>query len=134
MEKYEEIYDENHDLIYKGYTKKGKPYGKGTTFFSNGNKYQEGIFNIKGLVEGYEYYPNGQLRFKGKFEICNGYGPNYPVEGEFYDENGELIFSGEFEIKKGGVGYPMIQNPKSYRPIVQEHPKIAYYMCSDEEK
>lgn len=132
--KYEKIYDKNHNLIYKGKTKNGKPYGKGITFFANGNKYQEGIFGIKGLVAGKEYYPNGQLRFKGKYEICRGYGPNYPIEGEFFDVDGTKIYSGKFEIKKGGVGYPMIKKPKSYRPLVQQHPKISYFMWSDDQE
>ena len=118
------LFGENNELIYEGYASNGKPYGLGTLYFKNGNKFQEGIFDLKGIVEGKEYYPNGNVRFEGIWQINTAYGPNYPTWGSLFDENGKLMFSGKFEVKKGGVGYPMMKYPK-YR-IQPNRPKIEY--------
>ena len=48
------------DLAYEGYTIFDRPKGFGVSYYPNGNKYQEGVFNYKGLVEGKEFYSNGQ--------------------------------------------------------------------------
>ena len=121
------IFDEDGNLLYEGYTLHNAPYGFGTAYFSNGKVYREGIFDIKGIVQGKEFYPSGQLRFKGQWSLTTGYGPNAPYDGEAYDEDGELIYSGKFEIKRGGVGWPMIQKPKGFPLEQKERPKIDYY-------
>ena len=128
---YKKLYSDECDLLYEGYTVNNKPYGLGTLYFANGNKYQEGIFYIKGLSEGKEYYPNGQVKFEGVWNTTRGYGPNAPRKGNFYGTDGKLIFSGEFEIKRGGVGYPMIKYPKNYRNVEKERPKIEYVGSND---
>lgn len=56
---YERIFSDDGKLVYEGYTSCGYPYGLGTLYFDNGNVYQEGIFDIKGLKMGKEYYYNG---------------------------------------------------------------------------
>lgn len=123
---YKRIFDEYGNLLYEGNTLHNAPYGFGTAYFENGNVYREGIFDIKGIVQGKEYYPSGQLRFEGQWSLTRGYGPNAPYDGNAYGENGELIYSGKFEIKRGGVGWPMIQKPKGF-PREQKHcPKINY--------
>ena len=121
------IFDEDGNLLYEGYTLHNAPYGFGTAYFSNGKVYREGIFDIKGIAQGKEFYPSGQLRFKGQWSLTTGYGPNAPYDGEAYDEDGELIYSGKFEIKRGGVGWPMIQKPKGFLLEQKERPKIDYY-------
>ena len=78
------FYDDNGNIVYEGNTYNGKAYGQGKVFWSNGNIYQEGEFGLKGLINGTEYYSNGQPRFKGTFSVNRAYGPNAPVEGEFY--------------------------------------------------
>ena len=120
------LYSEEGRVHYEGYTLEYSPYGLGTAYYTNGNKYQEGIFDIKGLVEGKEYYSNGQVKFEGIWSITMGYGPNAPRAGNYYDEDGNLLFSGRFEIKKGGVGYPMIKHPRNYRIAEKDRPKIDY--------
>lgn len=97
------LFSDDEGLLYEGYTVNNKPYGLGTVYFANGNKFREGIFDIKGLAEGKEYYPNGNVRFEGYWQINTAYGPNYPVLGSLYNEKGQLMFSGKFEVKRGGV-------------------------------
>ncbi len=122
-----ELYDEDGNLVYEGYTLYNAPYGFGKAYFANGTLYREGIFDIKGIVQGKEYYPSGQIRFEGKWSLTKGYGPNAPYDGNAYGENGELIYSGKFKIKRGGVGWPMIQKPKGFPHEQKERPKINYY-------
>ena len=130
--KREKLYLTDTLLLYEGEILYGKPYGLGKVFYSTGRVYQEGIFDVKGLVEGKEYYPNGNVRFDGKFQICTGYGPNYPMEGKCYSEDGSLIFEGKLHYRFGGVGYPMIENPEGFGPVVQRnHPAIQYFMWED---
>lgn len=121
------LFDEEGNLLYEGYTLNYSPYGFGIAYFADGSIYREGIFDIKGIVQGKEYYPSGQLRFKGQWSLTTGYGPNAPYDGEAYDEDGKLIYSGKFEIKRGGVGWPMIQKPKGFPLEQKERPKIDYY-------
>lgn len=63
------LFTKDDELLYDGYTLNDKPYGLGTLYFKNGSKYQEGIFDFKGLCEGMEYYPNGNVRFEGIWMI-----------------------------------------------------------------
>ena len=123
---FEKIFSDDEDLVYEGYTACGYPYGFGRLYFDNGNIYQEGIFDFKGLREGKEYYYNGQLKFEGIWSMTNGYGPNAPRIGNVYDEKGKMVFSGKFEIKKGGVGWPMIKYPSGYRNNEKNRPDIKY--------
>lgn len=120
------IFSEDNILLYEGYTLNGSPYGFGKAYFENGKVYREGIFDVKGIVQGKEYYPSGQLRFEGQWSITYGYGPNAPFNGNAYDEDGELIYSGKFEIKRGGVGWPMIQKPKGFPHEQKQRPRIEY--------
>lgn len=127
MIEHEKIFDDDNRLLYEGYTLHGLPYGFGTVYFSNGNVYREGIFDIKGIVQGKEYYPSGQLRFEGEWSLTRGYGPNAPYNGKAYDETGKVIYSGKFEIKRGGVGWPRIIKPEGFGLEQKERPKIQYY-------
>ena len=117
-------------LVYEGYTLQNKPYGLGVAYYPNGNKYRDGIFGFKGILQGKEYYSTGQVKFEGIWSKNMGYGPNAPDVGNFFSENGELIFSGKFEIKKGGVGYPMIKYPTNYSNET-DSPDISYFNSSD---
>ncbi len=90
-EEWNKIYAKNGKLMYEGFTKAGKPFGSGTSYYSNGKKFQEGLFDSTGLVYGREYYRNGKIRFEGAYKINTGYGPNYPVFGTCYDEEGNEI-------------------------------------------
>lgn len=122
------LFSDDEGILYEGYTVNNKPYGLGTVYFANGNKFREGIFDIKGLAEGKEYYPNGNVRFEGLWQINTAYGPNYPVLGSLYNEKGQLMFSGKFEVKRGGVGYPMMKYPKFG---IQKSPEIKYVDTAD---
>ena len=73
-------------VLYRGWLFHDKPYGIGVTYWQNGQKYQEGLFGFNGLLQGIEYYPNGNIRFWGNYRAHMRYGPNPPVLGEFYDE------------------------------------------------
>lgn len=121
------IFHENGKIAYEGYVLNGAPYGFGKAYFEDGTLYRDGIFDIKGIVQGKEYYPSGQLRFEGNWCLTRGYGPNAPCNGNAYDEDGNLIYSGQLEIKRNGMGWPMIQKPKGF-PLEQENrPKIECY-------
>lgn len=124
--KYGQIHNDEGFLVYEGYTLHGSPYGFGIAYFQNGEIYREGIFDIKGIVQGKEYYPSGQLRFEGQWTLTYGYGPNAPYIGNAYSEDGGLIYSGQFEIKRGGVGWPMIIKPKGFGHEQKNCPKISY--------
>ena len=118
------IYAEDKTLLYEGNVYKDKPCGKGTSYYRNGNKYQEGRFGIKGLLSGKEYYSNGNLRFEGEFRLNTAYGPNIPVSGNVYDIDGKFIFQGRLTVHLGGVGYPKVVKPEQFGPVpLRDHPK-----------
>ena len=134
-----QLFSKDKDLLYEGFTVNGKPYGSGTSYFPNGQKYQEGVFDIKGLLYGREYFPSGLLRFEGMYRLCTGYGPNYPVYGNCYDADGKKYYSGEIKIRFGGVGYPSVVEPSEFGPVAQrERPSIDIWgfedACSGEKK
>lgn len=120
------LYDEDGNLVYKGYTKCGKACGIGTSYFPNGMKYQEGQFYIKGLVSGKEFYPNGKLRFEGTFEVNKGYGPNYPISGDFYLPDGTKAYSGIFKVTRSGLGWPTVIEPRDFGRGMQEGHADSY--------
>ena len=125
-EEWNKIYSKSGKLMYEGFTKDGKPFGSGTSYFSNGKKCQEGLFDVKGLVYGREYYRNGKIRFEGSYKINHGYGPNYPVFGSCYDEEGNEIFYGELKISKSGLGWPTIVKPEFFESVVSKgHPDFS---------
>lgn len=121
------IFHENGKIAYEGYVLNGAPYGFGKAYFEDGTLYRDGIFDIKGIVQGKEYYPSGQLRFEGNWCLTRGYGPNAPCNGNAYDGDGNLIYSGQLEIKRNGMGWPMIQKPKGFPPEQENRPKIECY-------
>ena len=123
----QKLHDKNGNLVYEGYTYRNSPYGFGTAYFADGTIYREGIFDMKGIVQGKEYYPSGNLRFEGEWSLTGGYGPNAPCNGNAYDDTGNLIYSGKFVIKRGGVGWPMIKKPEGFPLEQKERPKIDYY-------
>ena len=108
------IYSKNDKLIYEGFTVNEMPFGSGTSYYSNGRKFQEGVFDDKGLLYGREYYRNGKLRFEGSYKHNNGYGSNYPVFGYCYDEDGKELFYGELTVRKSGLGWPTIVKPEYF--------------------
>lgn len=119
-EEWKKIYSKSGKLMYEGFTRDGMPFGSGTSYYPNGNKCQEGIFDVKGLVYGKEYYRNGNVRFEGAYMANKGYGPNYPVFGSCCDEDGNEYFYGELTVKKSGLGYPSITKPAKFGPIVHK--------------
>ena len=128
------FYSENGDLAYEGYAVFDRPKGFGVSYYPNGNKYQEGVFNYKGLVEGKEYYSNGQLKFEGIMVPNMRYGPNFPLFGNYYSREGNLIFSGKFKIKRGGVGHPLSKGSVPEYPIGEkDRPRLNFSKEEDEE-
>ena len=129
---WQELFDEEGNLLYRGQTLKGKPCGQGTVYYPNGTIYQEGIFGVKGFLGGKEHYPNGNLRFSGVYKLHRGYGPNHPAAGCFFDEEGKLLFEGQFIIRYGGVGYPIVEIPEGYGSIVRKgSPAYPWLMWED---
>ena len=134
-EGWKKIYSEDGTLLYEGFTLFGKPYGAGTSYYSNGNKCHEGVFDIKGLVQGRQYYMNGNIRFEGSYRINRAYGPNYPVYGTCYDEDGIEYFRGELSHSIGGVGYCSVKEPKEFGPIhLKDEPDLKMFMWEHEAK
>lgn len=119
-------------LVYEGVTRSGKPYGEGIAYYKDGRVFQKGIFGIKGLVNGCEYYPGGQIKFDGEYVVNPGYGPNYPLRGKLYSPVGKLIFSGNFKVERSGLGYPKIIKPKEYTTHLLKKPDgLEYAMWED---
>lgn len=130
---WKKLYDKNGHLVYEGYTLLDKPFGRGTVYFPNGNKYQEGKFAEKGLVGyGREYWSNGKLKAEAKFIKNRRYGPNYPSVGTFYNKDGEKVFAGEFTVS-GGTLVGLVREPKGYKEELPENqrPDIAYFMWDE---
>jgi hypothetical protein len=113
-EEWNKIFSKSGKLMYEGFTSNEMPFGSGTSYYSNGRKCQEGVFDEKGLLYGREYYRNGKLRFEGAYKHNSGYGPNYPVFGSCYDEDGKELFYGELTIRKSGLGWPTIVKPECF--------------------
>ncbi len=111
------LYNQKGILVYEGFTKNNKPCGAGTSYYSNGAMFQEGIFGVKGFLCGREYYQCGKLRFEGILELNSAYGPNYPRYGFFQTEDGSTTYEGEFKLSFGGVGYPKVIEPKEFGTI-----------------
>ena len=131
---WKKLYDKNGHLVYEGYTLLGKPFGRGTVYFPNGNKFQEGKFAEKGLVGyGREYWSNGKLKAEAKFIKNRRYGPNYPSVGTFYNQEGVKVFSGAFTISGGSIGGGWVHNPEGYKETLPEDqlPDIHYFMWDD---
>ncbi len=122
---------DGNQVLYDGFTLNNKPCGLGTEYDIHGNKYKEGIYDIKGLVQGREYYPNGQVRFEGTLQINRSYGPNYPSRGNYYDENGKLLFSGKFQITKSNVGIPRVLIPRNYQSLLHDNSELTYLSWND---
>ena len=118
-------------LLYEGFTLNNKPCGLGTEYDIHGNKYREGIFDIKGLIQGREYYANGKVRFEGTLQLNRGYGPNYPSSGNYYDENCKLLFTGKFQITKSNVGIPSVLIPRNYGSLMQNKSEVTYLSWDD---
>jgi len=117
-EMWQKIYSKNKKLMYEGFTVKGKPFGTGTSYYANGNKFQEGVFDNKGLIQGREYYETGILRFEGAYKHNDTSGPNYPAFGTCYDEDGNEFFYGEIDIYTGHIEYPVVRIPQCYGPLI----------------
>lgn len=116
---WKKIYSDDGILIYEGFTVLDKPYGSGEAYYPDGTVYREGIFGIKGLLCGKEYYPSGKLRLECVFMLNRGYGPNYPSFGLFRSEDESFTYKGEFTYKPSGTGYPIIANPEELGPVIQ---------------
>ncbi len=63
------IYTDDHVLLYEGCLYRGKPCGMGISYYPNGNIYQEGIFGIKGLLIGKEYFPTDRYVLRGSISF-----------------------------------------------------------------
>ena len=117
-EKRKKIKSKDGKLMYEGYTLNGKPCGTGTSYFENGNKYQEGVFNERGLLYGREYYSNGVIRFEGSYKPGVKDGPNYPTFGYCYDEDANEMYYGEVFIYEGHREIPVVRRPECYGLVV----------------
>lgn len=116
---FQRLTNEDGIITYEGYTFNGKACGKGKAYWENGNIYQEGEFDVKGLIEGTEYYSTGVPRFKGKYQINKEYGPNIPIKGEFYSESGEPVYKGDFELDMSNNWSPRVIKPEGFGNIEQ---------------
>ena len=139
---YKRLYSQKGVLLYEGMTYNGKACGAGMSFWPDGTIYQEGLFGVKGLLWGSEYYPSGDLRFKGAFHLNGAYGPNFPELGEFYDDSGQLLRKGKPRIWTSGLGYPFIVDPEGfggaakgkYGRVAQEGaPRFDWIMWEDKD-
>ena len=119
-EEWNKIFSKSGKLMYEGFTRNEMPYGSGTSYYSNGRKCQEGVFDDKGLLYGREYYRNGKLRFEGAYKHNSGYGPNYPIYGSCFDESGAKIYEGRLKVSKSDNGFPKVESPEGFGPVAQK--------------
>lgn len=110
---WEKQYEDGY-LVYEGFTVDHKPFGAGRVFFRNGSPRLEGIFGMKGLICGREYYPNGVIRFEGQFRLNQAYGPNYPEYGIWYGRDGKRLFRGVFDVSRSTLGWPRVVKPEGF--------------------
>ena len=118
-------------LIYEGFAIDQKAFGPGKVFWKDGKPKAEGIFGLKGLLYGKEYYPNGMIRFEGSFKLNQAYGPNYPEYGSWFDEQGKLKYHGRFIICRSSIGYPLTSNPKGFTWNKDANPKDHVFIWED---
>ncbi len=111
---YRRLFREDGSLLYEGCTVHGKAYGPGRSYDMNGSPLHAGLFDIKGLLIGREYYPNGQVRFEGIYQLNTGYGPNWPEYGTWFGEDGTKRWHGRFTVRRSGLGYPTVVQPDGY--------------------
>lgn len=134
-ETWKNLYAKNRKLMYEGFTFRSKPHGSGTSYYENGKKCQEGVFDEKGLVFGREYYQNGNIRFEGTYKRNEGYGPNYPVFGYCYDEDGNEIYYGELKIMRSSIGWPSVKIPQCYGSVLpHKAPDFRTHTWAEEDK
>lgn len=97
----------------------GFPKVLGYEYYPDGTVKFAGILQRGGLYEGKYYYPSGSLKFEGRCnERENGgyYGPSFPINGEYYSETGELLYQGRFKIERlGSLGYPKVVFPEGFK-------------------
>ena len=122
-EKFKKIYSKDSKLMYVGFTVDGRPCGSGTSYYENGNKCQEGLFDYRGLVYGREYYMNGNLRFEGTYKCSkpdseDEFNVNYPAFGTCYDEDGNEYYSGKLTLWSGCKGRPIMKTPECFGEVV----------------
>lgn len=123
--------EDKKTVLYEGFTLNNRPCGYGTVYHPDGYKFQEGLFWIKGLLQGKEYYSNGQVKFEGLLSLNSAYGPNIPRKGNYYDKDGNLLFSGDFKIRVSGLGYPFIIEPENFSGVACFFGGVHYLMWED---
>ncbi len=114
---WDKLYDDNGVLVYEGYTLDHKAFGAGRAFFKDGTVSNEGIFGIKGLLNGKVFYSNGMIQFDGLFRLNQAYGPNYPEYGIWYDRDGKMLYRGKFKVSRSSLGWPRVQEPQGFSTI-----------------
>ena len=131
---WEKIFDEEGCLGYEGYTLDHKAFGAGRTFRRDGTLRTEGVYGLKGLLCGREYYPNGRIRFEGSLRLNQAYGPNFPEFGSWYDEDGKLLFRGKFRFSRSSLGWPTAEEPEGFRWDHGSLPKGHVFLWEDARK
>ena len=131
--KWRRLYSTDGKLLYQGFTLHEKPYGVGKAYYENGKVYQEGIFGLKGLICGREYYPDGSIRFEGEYSRSVGYGTNYPNYGKCFSlEKKQIVYEGNVNTYLDREGSPIVDYPKSFVPIPEDmKPQLQYFAWDD---
>jgi hypothetical protein len=134
------IYYETGELRYDGELKHGRsgymPSGRGVSYYQNGQKHFDGLFNDWFIDVGQEYYPNGNLKFEGNFNKrpMTSIGPRYYASGILYRENGVKWFIGTFNVlKRGPIESPLIKFPECFYDGIEysETGELTFHVPSD---
>jgi hypothetical protein len=134
------IYYESGELRYEGESKPSRsgfmPYGRGISYYLNGHKHLEGIFDGWNLDVGLEFYPEGQLKFEGHFNKrpYATFGPRHYASGILYREDGSKWFVGTFNIlKRGALETPQIKFPECFYDGIEhgENGELTFHVPSD---
>lgn len=134
------LFYETGEIKYEGEYKMGNagymPNGFGISYYKNGNKQLEGLFNDWFIDVGLEYYPNGQLKFEGNFNKRPraSFGPRFYASGVLYRENGSKWFIGTFNIlKRGPIESPLIKFPECFYDGIEysESGELIFHNPSD---
>ncbi len=134
------LFYETGQLKYEGEYKMGAsgaiPNGRGISYYPDGQRHFDGIFNDWSIDIGVEYYPNGQIKFEGIFnKRPRAYiGPRYYASGVLYRDDGSKWFIGTFNVlKRGPIESPVVKFPDCFYDGIEytENGQLIFHVPSD---
>jgi len=134
------LFYETGQLKYEGEYKMGAsgavPNGRGISYYPDGQRQFDGIFNDWSLDTGVEYYPNGQIKFEGVFTK----GPVPTLGPAIMPAASSIVtmvskwFIGTFNVlKRGPIESPVVKFPDCFYDGIEytENGQLIFHVPSD---